>query len=250
VTSAGWVGGLIGYHYEGTITDCASDITINSSGGNYAGGFVGLVNAGTIEGSESHGTMNVETQHSGGLEGFLNGFTTLSHSSSSVTMNGGNNSSAIGGLVGRLKGTVSDSYATGDVTGAGTVGGLAGYCRYCEIVDSFASGVVSGDDLVGGLVGHISGTSSVSRSFATGDVNYALGATQVGGFAGASDSGTVSGSAYLNSSLNCVGSGSDPGTECTAEAISYFNGTDIFDRFPWDQSVWQANTGYPTFIEP
>ena len=104
---------------------------------------------------------------------------------------------SVGALVGRNEGAVSDSYATGIVSGAVGTGGLVGYVpggdsitrSYASVVvsssgntagglvgssagvirESYASGDVSGDDYTGGLAGWSSGT--ISDSYATGDVS-------------------------------------------------------------------------------
>ena len=105
----------------------------------------------------------------------------------------------VGGLVGKHSGTISDSYATGNVTGSDDdVGGLVGE-NNGQVSDSYAAGTVSGVADVGGLVGENS--SQVSDSYATGGVTGS--GNNVGGLVGRSaapisDSyatGTVSGGA-------------------------------------------------------
>lgn len=67
----------------------------------------------------------------------------------------GNND--VGGLVGDNDGTVSESYATGTVTGDGNnVGGLVGL-NQGTLEQSYATGTVTGDDDIGGLVGRSQG---------------------------------------------------------------------------------------------
>jgi hypothetical protein len=67
----------------------------------------------------------------------------------------------VGGLLGSLwSGVVTNSYATGTVTGEYLVGGLAGYRHFAEIVDCYATTKVSteGDGgSLGGLVGYDGG---------------------------------------------------------------------------------------------
>lgn len=84
-----------------------------------------------------------------------------------------------GSLVGRDRGTIRGSSASGSVVGAENTGGLAGTASG-EICDNFAHVNVKGTEEVGGLVGGVvSGT--VCRSFATGDVT---GDENVGGLIG------------------------------------------------------------------
>lgn len=137
----------------------------------------------------------------------------------------------VGGLVGRFLGTISDSYATGTITGTGlyvgglvglssgditssyasadvfssgdNVGGLVGEQSDGEISYSFATGEVNGGNRIGGLVGEVGGSGSIVKSYATGAVS----ATEhfAGGLAGYSyatiadsyTTGNVSGQNYL-----------------------------------------------------
>jgi hypothetical protein len=70
----------------------------------------------------------------------------------------------VGGLVGRNRGTVSDSYSTGSVTGDWYVGGLAGINDGGTVSNSYSTGDVTGNEDVGGLVG-INDQGTVSNSF-------------------------------------------------------------------------------------
>ena len=119
---------------------------------------------------------------------------------------------SVGSLVGENQGVISDSYATGLVSGTTHVGGLVGYNNdsendmqgwnislsyaqvnvrgtdyvgglvgllYGKVYASFASGVVSGDEVVGGFIGGNSG--KVRASYASGQVT---GRESVGGLVG------------------------------------------------------------------
>jgi len=87
--------------------------------------------------------------------------------------------SNVGGLVGyNREGTVSNCYATGSVTGNGSIGGLAGQ-NYGTVSNSYSIGSVIGSSSVGGLLGHNMGT--VRNSYSTGTVT---GDGYVGGLAG------------------------------------------------------------------
>jgi hypothetical protein len=94
---------------------------------------------------------------------------------------------AVGGLVGFNDGTISDSYATGAVSGNNRVGGLVGHIYFSEVSSSHATGAVSGQYQVGGLVGDTM-RSLVSTSFATGTVSGTGG--DVGGLVGGNQ-GTI-----------------------------------------------------------
>jgi hypothetical protein len=97
-------------------------------------------------------------RHVGALVGWNDGGTVSnSYATGSVTGN-----YRAGGLVAWNTGTVSNSYATGSVTGNRSVGGLVAW-NTGAVSNSYSTGSVTGDDSVGGLVGGSSGT--VSNSF-------------------------------------------------------------------------------------
>ena len=88
----------------------------------------------------------------------------------------------VGGLVGKNSGggTVSNSYATGSVTGDHYVGGLVGKNFRSTVSNSYATGAVKGEAFVGGLVGY-KNNGTVSGSYAMGSVT---GSSTVGGLVG------------------------------------------------------------------
>ena len=97
----------------------------------------------------------------------------------------------VGGLVGWQEGgSITASYASGNVSGDDDVGGLVGYQAGGNITASYASGNVSGDDDVGGLVGRQDG-GSITASYASGNVS---GDRDVGGLVGEQDGGSITAS--------------------------------------------------------
>ena len=84
----------------------------------------------------------------------------------------------VGGLVGRHRGVVKSSYATGVVSGDWSVGGLVGL-NNGRIVTSYAAVDASGGDVVGGLVGDNQGP--ILAGYAIGAVS---GRDSVGGLVG------------------------------------------------------------------
>ncbi len=238
-----------------------SNLAINAAGG---AGLFGLIGAGSvvrdlgmvggsiygangdvgaIAGRSSGGTINNVyatgmtvggTTRIGGILGYLNGGT-LSNSYSNVTVVGGNSSS--GGLVGTNSGSISNSYAEGEISAGGLVGGLVGTNNAgASITQSYASGnvigsfggsragglvglnsgaisyayatgAVSGDSLVGGLVAWNYPGGSISNAYASGNVtlvvNPALSGTYAGGLIG-SDSSTTTNAVWDSSSSGHV----------------------------------------------
>jgi hypothetical protein len=98
----------------------------------------------------------------------------------------------VGGLVGLNEGVVSNSDSTGSVTGNYNVGGLVGQ-NLGTVSNSYATNSVSGNYDVGGLVGWNFDT--VSDSYSSANVT---GNSSVGGLMG-SNSGTVSNSYFTGS---------------------------------------------------
>jgi filamentous hemagglutinin family protein len=157
-----------------------SGITPNNQIAGGYGGLVGLNGAnGAISNSYSTASIKVLGPTSngyvdgGGLAGQNLG--TISFSYAQGAVSGQNDSEAgsyLGGLVGwnRPGGLITQSYASGPVTGAGSntvVGGLVGVNEQsASITLSYALGAVTGSIDVGGLVGANSGT--VTQAYATG----------------------------------------------------------------------------------
>ena len=160
-----------------TVSNLYIDRAIGSDRSSGVGLFGVAGESGVIRGiglvnAEVHGYSRV-----GGLVGGNSGQVSDSYATGSVTGSG----NYVGGLVGGNSGQVSDSYATGSVTGSGNyVGGLVGE-NSGQVSASYATGSVTGsDNYVGGLVGSSSG--SISDSYATGSVTGSK--AYVGGLVG------------------------------------------------------------------
>jgi len=97
-----------------------------------------------------------------------------------VNVTGGND---VGGLTGINRGTVIDSHVEGNVSGEERAGGLAGL-NVGEVLGSRAEVAVTGDRFVGGLVGHNEIYSTVSMSYATGNVSASDEVVTEGGLTG------------------------------------------------------------------
>ena len=207
--SAFRVGGLVGVlgRSTGSATftvrdsyaagDVAVDFTGNPSANSQAGGLVGRVLSGD-QVLRSYATGAVRSNHRG----------------------------YIGGLVGRLDGVsgnlaaVSESFATGAVTGSSTnndnnfdAGGLVGHMEYGSVTASYASGAVSASTNIseaGGLVGWMRNGSTITASFATGAVSSAGANVDVGGLVGEMEglASTVRAS-YATGAVSVAGAGTN-----------------------------------------
>ena len=179
VTGSNLVGSLVGQNWAGTVSGCYATGPVTGTG-DYAGGLVGESWGGTVSNSYATGPVT-GFYYVGGLIGWGSAKVNACHATGSVT----GYWSYVGGLMGRNSGPVSDCYATGTVTGQGglyqdEIGGLVGWNFGGTVSNSYATGAVSGDDLVGGLVGWNDGT--VVGSYATGQVAGSL--NMIGGLVG------------------------------------------------------------------
>ncbi|WP_228893499.1 YDG domain-containing protein [Pseudoduganella aquatica] len=110
-------------------------------------------------------------RNAGGLVGNTTGNITESSATGAVTgRHAAMDANSIGGLVGLNSGAITKSFATGavDTIGQGYAGGLVG-TNSGTVTSSYASGAVATiGEIVGGLVGDNYGT--IARSYATGNV--------------------------------------------------------------------------------
>ena len=190
-TRSDWdVGGLVGENI-GTITD--SYATSSVSGVEGVGGLVGAMygSDASIVRSHATGVVSGSKENVGGLVGYVgpgyqdgkialpgSGSIQASYATGAVT--GSSGAYYVGGLVGRNGGAVTDSRATGRVSGGDQVGGLIGWNSGGVVTGSYARGRVSGENEVGGLVG-VDANGSITDSYATGRVT---GVAYMGGLAG------------------------------------------------------------------
>jgi hypothetical protein len=147
-----YIGGLIGWNEEGTISRCRSDVSVSGFYG--IGGLVGVNNFGVIFQCCAYGET-IGADGAGGLVAGSSGTIIQCYATGRVvgTYNG------TGGLVGSGSGTILNCYATGEVSGNYYVGGLDGGGA-SMITNSYSSGRVSGEAYVGGLAGNGSGISN------------------------------------------------------------------------------------------
>jgi hypothetical protein len=151
----------------------------------YSVGLFGFIDEeGTIKDTAVVNVAVTGREYVGSLVGRKGGgIVSNSYATGSVTGN-----QSLGGLVGTNAGTVSDSYSSATVTGYAGIGGLIGQ-NAGTVSNSYSTGSVTGDDSIGGLVGACYGT--VSNSYSSGDVT---GEVEIGGLVGWNEGGIVSNS--------------------------------------------------------
>ncbi|MFW2308176.1 GLUG motif-containing protein [Aliarcobacter butzleri] len=134
----------------------------------------------------------------------------------------------VGGLIGNNYGTISNSYASGTVSGTSSyVGGLVGDNYAGAISNSYATGTVSGDRYVGGLVGSNAGT--ISNSYSTGTIS---GNNNVGGLSGYNVL-TISNSFYDKTKYTGNGVGSSSQTGVTGKITAELEDINTFKNAGW-----------------
>jgi hypothetical protein len=146
----------------------------------------------------------------------------------------------VGGLVGCNRGNVSNSHATGTVTGDYEyVAGLVGK-NYGTVGNSYSTVNVNGNELVGGLIGFNSDT--VSNSYSTGSVT---GTSQVGGLVGRNGgNGNV-----INSFWDAETSGQDTSDGGTGKTTAEMQEIATFSGATWDiVAVANPSIRNPSYI--
>jgi len=225
-----YVGGLVGSNHLGTIINCRSDCSI--VGISVAGGLTGH-NGGTISNCDSSSDV-WGFYPVGGLTGFSKDGT-INNCCATGSATG---DICVGGLVGyiwRTRDTITNSFATGNVVGRWQVGGLLGF-NDGIITNCYSSGSVTGDEEVGGLVG--SGYGTIIDSYSIGSVS---GSDGVGGLEGRNWYGTIT---------NCYSAGSVAGYTDVGGLVGYRLECEVTNSF-WDietsgQATSDGGTGLPT----
>ncbi|MGZ5802388.1 MAG: two-partner secretion domain-containing protein, partial [Burkholderiaceae bacterium] len=143
-------GGFMGSPFTGRLDGLGhtiSNLTINRSGTDYVGLF-STMNGGTISNIGLIGSNVTGKAYVGALAGQMSGYgiITNSYATGAVTGNG----NRVGGLVGDGQGTIDRSYSTATISSSGAViGGLVGGGGV-NITNSYATGTVAGSSYVGG----------------------------------------------------------------------------------------------------
>jgi filamentous hemagglutinin family protein len=178
------IGGLIGEAVAGTSVQLSSSTSqvVGNTGpdGTDVGGLIGLLSDSTVSGSFATGAVTGNA-NVGGLVGWLvNSQLTETYASGAV-----NGNVRVGGLVGYyyFPRGITRSYASGNVTGRDRVGGLVGDSQFGSISQSYALGQVNAvgqNGGAGGLVGLMAG-GAITESYSAGAV---IGAIHAGGLIG------------------------------------------------------------------
>ena len=150
---------------------------------------------------------NVDIKGNSNVGGITGRFFSGSITDSSVTGTIYGDSVNVGGIAGRVGGTIERCYSTADVTGYTCAGGITGQISTSagKVMNCYSSGDITAlSNCAGGIAGHIDTGSSVENCYATGNVT---GNDYVGGIAG-----LVNGSVTDCAALGNVVTVADPNT--------------------------------------
>lgn len=246
-------GGLAGGSTGGSISDssAAMDLTVQ----NLAGGLVGTF-SGTLTNSSATGSVLSAYGAVGGLIGQAYEVQIAGCKASGSVTQLLKQDWGAGGLVGQAANNVAiaRSSATGNVIApaASSIGGLVGLLNpdtgTGSITDSYATGDVSAFHAGGGLVGHLV-KSTLTRVYATGSVQYISAQYKSGGLIGSWSGANTYAAALMrstsNPSLTIVGGTSNPpGTY--RFAASLFESPTAFEELGWDfENIWTMGPNGP-----
>lgn len=226
-------GGLVGYMWADTISNCSVTAVIDlSGGGNDIGGIVGHLNdTGTISYCTFSGTINSDGSYVGGIVGSAD-WNSTEVAEDEVSLEIDNcevldgttieASDYTGGITGSILGatdytensfisncTVNNLTITdGDVY----MGGLSGYAGYSTITANSLTGTIeisSKDNYIGGLIGKVSDCNSITEN----NINKLIIASSN------ENTGGLIGLAY-----NCLDISSNTISDLTIEECSYYTG--------------------------
>jgi len=231
-------------YFLGNNIDCSDTKNWNSGKGFIPLGSDEMRFVGRFDGNNkviSHLVINSQSTAHVGLFGYVAG-NILNLGLYNVTVTS-TNAVSVGGLVGTLFGTVSNSYSIGSVNSNSPnsqVGGLVGTC-IGTIADSYSAGIASSsssNSQVGGLVGKSFGM--IANSYSVSSVTSS---GIVGGLVASNEGGIITNS-YWDSGVSgqVISSGGEGRTTAQMKQQATYVGWDFSNTWIIDSS---ENNGYP-----
>lgn len=271
ISAAGGIAGTC----TGTVSGCYVSGSITASGyetGTYAGGIIGRIEDGTIEGCIAQVQVTATTKEddchafAGGLAGYNNeGTIKTSYSTGEVSAyTSGSASAAYSGgftAMNTQNGSVSDSYATGNVistsaqltaVSGGFIGQNTGSVIHCYSTGSVNAVSSNKTGYGAGFVGYASG--NITSCFTTGNVSVSGGTKAASGrFAGQSSAAVLTSCYYSSSQTVRPTPSTSYGTATSQSNLTkqvFFTNSSNFAS-PWDMtSIWTigevSGYQYPT----
>lgn len=233
-----------GYEHVGGIAGLIT--SSNVIGCSYAGTVEGYIRVGGIVGNSNKGLID-QCYNEGQIKG-------LTHSESGT---------AVGGIVGRVNGsvTISNCYNTGTVkNNKNQAGGIVGYIDDTSsvsvlIYNCFNRGSVSASVLPAGIVGSISNTGNTTKIYNCYNIGAISGSTEHGIVAWAKRNCTLNSCYYVSGSGNPLGTNGNSSklTTLASEAKNtsfYTSASRWYSSYKWDMNnIWglssSINNGYP-----
>jgi len=235
-----FVGGLIGRTDHSIIENCYA--TGNIVGTCYVGGLIGYSYSSMIRNSYaicevSGSTINIDNCTIGGFVGLNEGTITTSYAGGNVSVTGLNQ---VGGFAGTNIGTIIDCYATGDVSGiASIVGGFVGSNRESgSITYCYATGdVTTTEDVIGGFIG-INHNEAIITNCIAANNTVSGGVFYVNRVAG-ENTGVLSHN-YAYNGMVITPNGGNAGTSATMDILMLFN---FYNTGNWYNNIsWSIAT--------
>jgi len=205
-----YTGLLLGYGESVVFENINIIESTAASNGDYTGMLSGFLHKGTVSDYKVIDSSVNGADYVGGLAGSSSAVITDSFVKGTGKISG---DSYIGGLIGDMpSGSVVRSYTVVEVMGsADSIGGLIGQTSNASPVpiridESYTGGDVSGRENVGGLVGQTSNT-TISNCFTTGSVISTNNNVSTGGLVGNAHTGTTISNSYAAGNVSTNGSG-------------------------------------------
>ena len=237
------VGGFIGGSEGGGIAD--SYATGIVKGDSFIGGFIGRSVGGSIINSHAIGNVEGGTSIGGFIGENIN--TSIADSYATGDVQGAGTPASgfqVGGFIGRGSGSITRSYASGNVEGDENVGGFIGVGPG-SITNSYVMGSVRGNRIVGGFVGLGTG-GNITNSYAIGNVR---GNQLIGGFMGFNNGFVAITNSYWDESTSSImdSVGGEGKTTVELQSPIEAGSTQTETYYSWDEQVWDFGTSeqYP-----
>ncbi len=168
----------------GVIKNLTIDANSSVAGKSSVGGFVGMLNSGTVDNCVNMATVSATatTANIGGIIGQASGTAVISNCKNTADITAGK--SQTGGIVGYANGTeikIINASNEGKITGTTKTAGIAGYITATTIDGAINTGEITGTTDVAGIVGYTTKVCAVNAAKNLASIN---GGTEVGGVVG------------------------------------------------------------------
>ncbi len=250
--------GLLGYLDAGAVIRNVGVMDSSITASKYVGGVVGYVNNSTVTNCYHTGTLTATTSDVGGIAGEIYGGTVTNCYNMGAVSGSGAPWAYAGGVVGRVDngGAVSNCYNTGAVQGGQTVGGIVGTNGYTgsgTVSNCYNTGTVTASADRGTIVGTNASGSTVQYCYWVSVSGAAAIGTNNGNAAAGCSAFTGSGTSWALSSVSNFSITTASAAAATVSAgasletaLNTWADTDTYSAWKVASST-SVNGGYPTF---